>query len=200
MKTLNQMYRSFLKIFGDIKIFPWPMFIIYNPEGYGVKGEDVRKIIQLSKPGDILVRGFKRYIDGYFIPGVFSHAGLVVNDGNVIHSMAEGVFKQDVINFCRCDFMAVLRFKESKVTEDDIQQACDNAEKLLGKKYDFEFEDNDDEYYCTEMVLKAWEHKLIIKPAVVKLLFGLIKKETINPDQFRKHKDLSVVYQTNNIS
>jgi len=125
---------KFLTIFGDIKVFPFPMFCIYDPGSYRVKGEDIRRLISTVKPGDILVRGFTNYLDGYFIPGYFSHAGLFVGpveekdrelvhrphgkkifrtgDQMVVHALAEGVLMEDLIQFCRCDYMAVLRFPE----------------------------------------------------------------------------------------
>jgi hypothetical protein len=86
------------------------------------------------KPGDILVRGFRNYLDSYFIPGYFSHAGLYVGpveekdkdlvlrlhgkkifcpgEQMVVHALAEGVLMEDLIQFCRCDYMAVLRFPD----------------------------------------------------------------------------------------
>jgi hypothetical protein len=94
---------------------------------------DIRQLIS-AKPGDILVRGFKNYLDGYFIPGYFSHAGLYVGpvvekdkelvhrprgkklfrpgEQMVVHALAEGVLMEDLIQFCRCDYLAVLRFPE----------------------------------------------------------------------------------------
>jgi hypothetical protein len=121
-----------LKIFGDIKVYPFPMWLLYDPGSYRLRGEDVRDVITLAQPGDILLRGYVRYLDGYFIPGIFSHAGLflgpvgegdratVVSTGGsrrfragaqmVAHSMAEGVFLEDVLTFCRCDYMVILRF------------------------------------------------------------------------------------------
>lgn len=132
--------QRFLTIFGDIKIFRWPMFLLYHPVGYGVKGEEVREVIETVRPGDLLVRGYRDYLDGYFIPGYFSHVGIFVGElteadrpalveatsalgkGDrthfrtgkqmVVHALAEGVLTEDVINFCRCDYMAVLRFPE----------------------------------------------------------------------------------------
>lgn len=122
---------GFLKIFGDIKVFKWPFFLVYDPSGYKVRGEEVREVITQARPGDILVRGYNNYLDGFFIPGYFSHAGLYVGevtekdrqflvaergqeffktgDQMVVHAMAEGVFMEDLINFCRCDKMAIVR-------------------------------------------------------------------------------------------
>jgi hypothetical protein len=136
-RPLNE---KLLSIFGDIKVFRWPAFILYQPQGYAVKGEDVRVVLETVQPGDILLRGFYNYLDGYFIPGYFSHVGLYVGDvgpedqagvvetgaalrcrraprfetgrQKVIHAIAEGVILEDVISFCRCDYMAIMRFPE----------------------------------------------------------------------------------------
>lgn len=132
MNPFKKIQEAFLKTFGDIKVFSWPMFILYDPGSYKVKGEDMRQVIECIEPGDILVRGYDNYLDGFFIPGSFSHAGLylgsVTDDDRrflapgvngssfktgrqmVIHSMAEGVFMEDILNFCRCDRMAIVRF------------------------------------------------------------------------------------------
>ncbi|MEK7727429.1 MAG: hypothetical protein AAB354_03395 [candidate division KSB1 bacterium] len=138
MKTLVRWFRvlinAFLKFFGDVKVFRFPFFMVYDPGSYQVKGHDTRKVMELVQPGDILIRGYKNYLDGYVIPGYFSHAGLYLGEvlpehkelvplpegkalfreGKqiVAHSMAEGVFMEDLISFCRCDHMAVLRFPE----------------------------------------------------------------------------------------
>jgi hypothetical protein len=130
-----------LTIFGDLKVYRFPMFFLYDPGGYRVRGEDAREVIDVVKPGDILLRGYDSYLDGYFIPGYFSHAGLYIgpvtdNDIDlverpccrgvfrtgaqmVIHSMAEGVFMEDLLNFCRCDYMAILRFPDTVVRDPD---------------------------------------------------------------------------------
>lgn len=148
---------AFLKVFGDLKIFPWPFFLIYDPGSYKVKGEDVRDVIQTARPGDILLRGYRNYLDGYFIPGYFSHAGMYLGEVTeadkkylqhpvgeklfktgeqiVAHAMAEGVFMEDLINFCRCDVMAILRFpasitRQSGADESEISTANFSAAEL----------------------------------------------------------------------
>ena len=130
--TAKGVIDKFLTFFGDLKVFPFPMFLIYDPGSYRVKGEHIRELISTVRPGDILVRGYKNYLDGYFIPGYFSHAGLYLGpveekdrelvprpegkklfktgEQMVVHAMAEGVLMEDLIQFCRCDYMAVLRF------------------------------------------------------------------------------------------
>jgi hypothetical protein len=132
--------KKFLTWFGDLKYFPYPMWIVWDPGSYKVKGEDAREVIELVRPGDILLRSYDNYVDGLFIPGSYSHVGLYVGEIDetrraqaggllnnadeqaraqseffrtgpqmVIHAMAEGVRMDDVLTFCRCDTMAILR-------------------------------------------------------------------------------------------
>jgi len=122
-----------LTILGDIKVFRWPLFLVYDPGSYLVRGRDMRELIDLVRPGDVLVRGYTMYLDGKFIPGYFSHAALYLGevteadrahaperhrgrvepgDQMVIHAVAEGVGMLDVLDFARCDRLVVLRFPE----------------------------------------------------------------------------------------
>lgn len=128
------MLERFLTIFGDIKVYKRPLFLVYDPGSYLVKGKDIREVIKIVQPGDILVRKYRNYLDGFFIPGYFSHVGLYLGpvkeedidlvpferrkkqfqwgDQMVIHALAEGVLIEDLLNFCRTDYLAVLRFPE----------------------------------------------------------------------------------------
>jgi hypothetical protein len=162
MSIVRDILNGFLKVFGDIKVFRWPLFIIYDPGSYLVKGYDMRQVIKIARPGDILLRGYNNYLDGYFIPGYFSHAGLYVGNINpddavnvttdegkklfrigeqmVIHSMAEGVFMQDLLDFCRCDRMMIIRFPDEisaqkEILEKDVPfNAFNPGEKDLFRK------------------------------------------------------------------
>ena len=150
--AIDGIQSRFLRMFGNIKYYPWPLFCIYDPKGYQVKGDEVREIINLIRPGDILVRGYDKYLSGAFIPGYFSHVGLYVGEVKeedkrffdasagivdqeeyfstgeqmVVHAMAQGVFMEDIINFCRCDRLAILRFPE----EFRAYDATDDAEPM----------------------------------------------------------------------
>lgn len=73
MKKLSEW---FLTVFGDIKVFRFPFFVVYDPGSYQVKGDDVRALIDTLQPGDILLRAYTNYLDGKFIPGKFSHAAI----------------------------------------------------------------------------------------------------------------------------
>lgn len=38
-KTIYKLWSKFLTMFGNIKIFKWPMFFIYDPSEYEITGE-----------------------------------------------------------------------------------------------------------------------------------------------------------------
>lgn len=221
---LGKIRNGFLKFFGDVKVFPFPLFLLYDPGSYRVKGDDIRRLIHSIEPGDIMVRGYKNYLDGYFIPGYFSHAGLYlgeVKDVNlhlsekgkefyregeqmVIHAMAEGVFMEDVINFCRCDFLLVLR--RNKRIEPDLNIEEENkpvfvsALSSLGGGYDFKFDFSD--YHnmsCTEFVFyccKEFIGKYNVKLKSKRALFTKI--DMIIPDDFVT-EEFDIVFQSKSV-
>ena len=149
LKTLNSAFDSLqtisMKILGDIKYHPWPLFFIYDPKGYQVKGYEVREVLNTLEPGDILLRGYDKYLSSLFIPGYFSHAALYLGEVRdedrenceheftpaqlknfgtgqqmVVHAMAPGVFMEDVIDFCRCDRLVILRFPKEIIGQPEI--------------------------------------------------------------------------------
>ncbi|PWQ93637.1 YiiX/YebB-like N1pC/P60 family cysteine hydrolase [Leucothrix arctica] len=157
-EIIDTIQSGFLRRFGNVKYYPWPLFFVYDPKGYQVKGDEVREIIDMIQPGDILLRGYDKYLSGVFIPGYFSHSGIYVGEVKpedkeifdtsddveredyfkpgkqmVIHAMAQGVFMEDIINFCRCDRMAILRFPKEFRAYDETDDA-EPMEKLFSVK------------------------------------------------------------------
>jgi len=226
MKILEKVYNNFLKFFGDIKVYKYPMFILYDPGSYKIKGDEIRQVINIIEPGDILIRGYVNYLDGYFIPGFFSHAGLYIGkvsekeksllkpeqysffktgDQLVIHSMAEGVFMEDIINFCRCDYMVILRRNEKIKTENSknytYEKVLNKAMQNLGKEYDFKFDFNDfHKLSCTEFVYdccKGFLDDYGIKVKNKRVL--LMNKRMITPDDFINSK-LDIIWKSTSVS
>jgi len=218
---------KFLSFFGDLKVFKYPMFLLYDPGSYKVKGDEIRTVIETVQPGDILIRGYGNYLDGYFIPGFFSHAGLYVGETNksdmdsvenpsrekfyvgkqvAIHSMAEGVFMEDIINFCKCDYLVIVR--RSPRTEGTIDFAKNFRDvvypkslKNLGKGYDFKFDfANYHTLSCTELVYSCCDefiskYNVRIKKRTV--LFS--KRDMIIPDDFITN-EFDVVFRSRSVS
>lgn len=222
--TIKELIRNkFLKIFGDIKIYKYPLFVLYDPNSYKVSGDEVRHIINTIQPGDILIRGYKNYLDGYFIPGFFSHAGVYLGatpaqddwpevalksykqgEQITIHSMAEGVFMEDILNFCKCDYLLILR--RNTTTEPnynpntDFSPIFNKAIKSVGKPYDFTFDFS--RYHtmsCTEFVYSAFEDIMPTYSVKIKKRRALItKREMIIPDDFVTDK-FEIAFQSKSI-
>ena len=91
----------------------------------------------------------------------------------VIHSTVEnGVHESNLVDFMRCDRFMALR---PSLCQNLI---IENAQKYIGKKYDNELEDNDDEYYCHEFVAAVLKDcSLEINKIHASTLFGLISKD-----------------------
>lgn len=135
---------KFLKFFGTIYVaFDKPK----------VTAKQIRDIAAVAKPGDIISRKYDAYLDNKLISIIskdFCHAGIIVDNTTVLHSVSEGVCKIDIIDFIKdADSFAILRPKN--IPAEDI---CLKASALLGAPYDFLYQGQDNRrYYCFEYVL-----------------------------------------------
>jgi hypothetical protein len=100
----NPWQSGFLAWFGSLKLFQnagdaaavplhWPSsYLVENPRGYRISGPNMRTILGLLQPGDILLRAYEGYVDGEFIrrssltsqngfkPGWFTHVALYAGE------------------------------------------------------------------------------------------------------------------------
>lgn len=189
MKFLKKIKKWILTIFGDIKVYKGPMFVVYAPVGYKVKGYHTREAMKVIRPGDVVQRKYIHYIDGYFIPGRYSHTGVYVGKGKVIHAVAEGVCEIDLIDFMRCDGFRILRPVSGQ------KQAVERARSYLGRPYDFSFASGDDtNIYCHELAGHCYEEldTPLRQPKLFGFTFGAkpcFLAESFDTDDF------SVVYE-----
>lgn len=144
-----------LTIFGDIKVFKSPFFIVYHPTTFKVKGQETRKISSMIQPGDVIMRSYSNYLDGYFIPkgkSGCSHSGLYIGNNKIVHSIAEGSRIDDIIDFCRADKIVVLR------PDSGQEYAIIHANKCADAQvpYDFNFEPGPGKYYCHEFTASCY--------------------------------------------
>lgn len=177
-RFFRKLTSKFLTIIGDIKIFKWPMFIVYDPVLYRIKGSDLRKLCSTLEIGDIVMRAYHEYLDSKFIPGKYSHSGVYIGDGMVIHAVAEGVCKIDAMDFFQADNGIILRLRDSRTEEGrlKIEKAVSQAHCNLGKKYDFFFAEGDDAFYCHEHTASCFKG-CDIKKHTATALWGLLKKK-----------------------
>lgn len=98
-------------MFGNIKIFKFPLFIVYDPSEYDMDGVHMKKALNVIEPGDIVLRGYNNYLDGYFIddPYCYSHGALYVGNDKIIHAISKGVSEINCIDFMTCDRICILR-------------------------------------------------------------------------------------------
>ena len=61
---LKKLKTLFLNILGDIKLYPFPFFMVYDPSTFLVKGYHTRQAINAIQTGCIVMRGYKCYADG----------------------------------------------------------------------------------------------------------------------------------------
>lgn len=147
-----------LTIFGDIKLQKWPPFLYYQPgDYYGVTGCQTMTLLKTLQPGDILARGYRDYLDGKFIPGKYSHTGVYIGNGEIIHAVAEGVSECSLIDFCRCDRLAVIKPRAYQ------EEAIAFLKRNLGKPYDFNFESENEAFYCHELCANAYSKLFVPK-------------------------------------
>lgn len=194
---------AFLYVLGRIKLYKWPMFVVYNPRGYDVRGAGIRKAMSMARKGDVFLRRYRNYLDGYFIPGRFTHSGLYIGDGVIVHAMAGGVHKIDMIDFLRCDGYAIVR--PSEADGRDMKALVDNAEKValehLGNGYDYDFQLDEtghaEKVYCHELVRKCYPD-LDIYPLCPSLWNGIIRsrKKVYLAQSFMESPDMEMVYDS----
>ncbi len=91
----------------------------------------------------------------------FTHVGIVIVENGEIFVLEatspQGVVKTALKTFIdesgtarNKPLIAVGRLKESYLPL--IDKSIDNARKLLGKRYDYEYDENNDAFYCSELV------------------------------------------------
>lgn len=194
MSFLYKIKAKILTIFGNIKLFPHPMFIVHDARTFKIKGHHTREIMKKIRPGDVIARGFCNYLDGYFIPkgeSKCSHTGVYIGEGIVVHSVAEGVIQEDLIDFCRCDRIVILRSSKKCA----IKEAIKIAKRTIGTPYDFNFKCENEMFYCHEFTQHCFPTLGIKK--ISKKSFGFIKSPKVYlADSFYCSPQFSIVYES----
>jgi len=195
MGIVYNLQKGFFRFIGDIK---WagikhPFWFIVNAKGYKLKGAHYRLIREIIEPGDILLRRFEGYVDKFFIPGYWNHAGIYIGDDGskpeqVIHAVSEGVIQEDILNFMRTDHMIILRAEKGK------DEALNTARAIVGKPYDFGFDfDEANRFSCTELVAYCYPHLDSLSGKLDKIRY---RKYTIVADDLRQSPQLQVVWDS----
>lgn len=138
---LYDKYKKFLTWFGDIYMATEPPLC---------RAKQIETMLEFINDGDVICRGYNYYLDSHFIPGDYTHSGIVINKREMIHSIAEGVQSIHPIDFVKdTDRFIILRpkYKNSYPTK-AIERAIWHCEANK-TEYDFTFKE-DGKYYCHE--------------------------------------------------
>ena len=144
-----------------------------------IKGRHYLAVKGLIKPGMVIVTNTHGELTSALIPGKWSHTGIYVGNDMVIEATGSGVVKTDLITFMLTKDEITL---VSPIFADSMQRlrAAQHAEYFVGKSYDYDFNPNNDAFYCSELVIacysKAFNNEL---PFEVRERFGT---ETVTPD------------------
>lgn len=181
--------KFFIDLIGNIRVYKGGI-IFFGNSSYKLKGSQLREILELVKPGDILLNRHDHFVSGWFIKGDFKHAGLMVNNNEVIHVIGEGIQKEDVLTFTRADAFAIIRCKSDKLTELAIKIAYEQLAKLVKYDYDFDITSNysEVEFYCSEFTDYCYGHPLKISG----------KKYIFPSDYLEPHPLYEVIYVLTN--
>jgi len=120
-----------------------------------VQSKQILEMFSNIIPGDIIFRKYSYYLDSYFIPGVYSHSGIVLNREEIYHATAKGITKDHPIDFIKDTdgFLVVRPYYDNPFR---MNLALDIAKALFDKKAEYDFTFNDDnKYYCHEFVCEC---------------------------------------------
>lgn len=178
--------------FGEIKVFPRPLWLVSDPSEFRVSGPYKRMVDELLRPGDIILRGYDHYLDGKFVPGNYSHGGLYVGHHEVIHVEAPCVKTDDVFDFIDCDRVVVFRPVSGK------KKAVQRAWQFYLDKipYDFSYKAEASALYCFELCAFAYE-ELAFKTHCVSYFLGLVKREAYTCESFFESDKVQRVFEYN---
>jgi len=148
---------KFLYFMGNWRCFKFPFHLVYGAQSYKLTkryGVCIPRLEQFICPGDIIFRRYDDYSSTFFIGlgtgGFWTHTGICIGDGKVIHALKDGVIIEDIRNFCNCDHVALKRYN---YTEERIEKIVAKAKGMVGRPYDFNFDTKtQDKLYCSELI------------------------------------------------
>jgi uncharacterized protein YycO len=161
------------KLIGKIYIAPKARKISF--EHY----EDMKEILV---PGDTILSYSKGELTNYFIEGEYKHCAVYVGLNSVVEAIGTGVKKISLSSFLSTkDKIAVIRprFLDSF----SANTAALEALNLLGKPYDYHFEQTEKAFYCAELIAYCYNKASNNKsPFVPRNILGV---KTFLPNDFK---------------
>ena len=201
-RLLSKLWVTLMTKFGDIKVFKFPFWLVYDPHYFKMTGKKILEVVDVIQPGDIILRGYDYYLDGKLLNYVtlstantpigncWSHGALYAGDNKVIHAVAEGVSEENIVDFCECDRIAIFRPKKGQ------KSAVKIAKKFLKDQipYDFSFNAGSSALYCFELAALSYP-KLNIPSYSYSRMLGILKKSNVYlAKSFVESPDIKLVW------
>lgn len=161
---MNLFYRlrnSLMTKISKIKFYGWsrPFWLVYDPPKIQIAGLQFNRVLTTIRKFDVILRKSNNFLDTYFIPGFWNHAGIY--DGEkVVHIMADGLKEEFIFDFAKTDNLLILRptFLNNKEKIEHAEKQLDLVKNMKDKKYDFSFDfKNQNRLSCTELVQFVFE-------------------------------------------
>lgn len=158
-------YRQILTWIGDVMVATRPP---------SCHAEQILAMLPFLERGNVICRYYSYYLDSVFIPGEFTHSGIIVDKRiiiptgrfgmapvtfteSIIHSIAEGVQEVHPVDFVK-DTDGFVILKPSYPDEAALNRAVERAYWHLRNKSSYDFLFNDpNKWYCHEFTVDCLE-------------------------------------------
>lgn len=142
----NKIFRYLVFLVGDtryIKRFPK---VTWDVHQHRIDLNEVfQDAVPLLEPGDIVLHRDEGFLSNIPIGGCMVHAGICVEDNQVVEAISDGVIKRHVAHLLYSDFACALRPRFnvlSEPKEEVLAKVLPWAEKIVGFPYDELFDFN----------------------------------------------------------
>ncbi len=158
------------------------------------------RIREVLRPGMIILSHREFQISNLYIDGYWTHTAMIMPRDKIIEATAEGVNIHELREFfMRTDDFVVLKPKFCGRAEMD--KACRHASEIVGTPYSFDFNNSDNSFYCSELILKVyartccWDDKSQGEPSEFK---KLCDGKIVHPaNLYDNHDAWEIVFQLN---
>lgn len=129
------------------------------------------------KAGDVVLVGGKRRFSSLVIRGPVTHAMLYIGSRRFIHAVVDGI-EIDSLHAVFCEYDTLVILRPIDVDKKKIKKALRYALSRVGVPFDFEFNNNPEALYCSELICKVFKY------ADIKTGLNISGKSAIHPTKF----------------
>lgn len=150
-------------------------------------GKHLSEIGKVTDRGSVLLtRKRFNFLNLTFIPNFWTHAAIYVGqvDGvpSVVEAIGAGVVVTPLVEFLfNKDYVSA--YNPKFADPDQMWEAADEALKLVGSKYDYEFKGGNPAFYCSEVIWWSYDKVIMPSPFTPRKTMG---EATITPEDISK--------------